>query len=155
MIRTLGAIVGAAEPGRASRARLRRTTRALRAASAGRARPRVYFEEWDDPMICGIGWVSELIVIAGGPTSSPPRGIAGRRRAGSCAPRTWSRGAGGDPRFVVRQESPPRAHRRQTRLGGRPSRRGGRDPRDQVVAHPSAGPAALTDGLDAIAAALA
>jgi iron complex transport system substrate-binding protein len=29
-------------------------------------RPRVYFEEWDDPMICGIQWVSELIAIAGG-----------------------------------------------------------------------------------------
>lgn len=29
-------------------------------------RPRVYFEEWDDPMISAIGWVSELIHIAGG-----------------------------------------------------------------------------------------
>jgi iron complex transport system substrate-binding protein len=29
-------------------------------------RPRVYFEEWPDPMICGIQWVSELIHIAGG-----------------------------------------------------------------------------------------
>lgn len=29
-------------------------------------RPRVYFEEWDDPMISGIRWVSELIEIAGG-----------------------------------------------------------------------------------------
>ncbi len=29
-------------------------------------RPRVYFEEWDDPMISGIGWVSEIIDIAGG-----------------------------------------------------------------------------------------
>lgn len=29
-------------------------------------RPRVYFEEWDDPMICGIAWVSELIEAAGG-----------------------------------------------------------------------------------------
>ncbi len=28
--------------------------------------PKVYFEEWDDPMISGIGWVSELIEIAGG-----------------------------------------------------------------------------------------
>ena len=28
--------------------------------------PRVYFEEWDDPLISGIGWVSELIKIAGG-----------------------------------------------------------------------------------------
>jgi len=29
-------------------------------------RPRVYFEEWDDPLICGIEWVSEIIEIAGG-----------------------------------------------------------------------------------------
>jgi len=29
-------------------------------------RPRVYFEEWDDPMISGIRWVSELVGIAGG-----------------------------------------------------------------------------------------
>ncbi|HWM42395.1 MAG TPA: cobalamin-binding protein [Burkholderiales bacterium] len=30
------------------------------------SRPRVYFEEWDEPMISGIRWVSELIEIAGG-----------------------------------------------------------------------------------------
>ena len=35
-------------------------------AEARPRRPRVYFEEWDDPMICGIEWVSELIEIAGG-----------------------------------------------------------------------------------------
>ena len=29
-------------------------------------RPKVYFEEWYDPLICGIRWVSELISIAGG-----------------------------------------------------------------------------------------
>ena len=29
-------------------------------------RPKVYFEEWDDPMISGIRWVSELIELAGG-----------------------------------------------------------------------------------------
>jgi iron complex transport system substrate-binding protein len=29
-------------------------------------RPRVYFEEWNDPLITGIGWVSELIERAGG-----------------------------------------------------------------------------------------
>jgi iron complex transport system substrate-binding protein len=29
-------------------------------------RPRVYFEEWPDPLIAGIGWVSELIEMAGG-----------------------------------------------------------------------------------------
>ena len=36
-----------------------------RAAKRG-ARPRVYFEEWDDPMISGIQWVSELIEVVGG-----------------------------------------------------------------------------------------
>ncbi len=38
------------------------------AASASRLprRPRVYFEEWDDPLIAGIQWVSELVEIAGG-----------------------------------------------------------------------------------------
>jgi iron complex transport system substrate-binding protein len=30
------------------------------------SRPRVYFEEWDDPMISGIAWVNELITLAGG-----------------------------------------------------------------------------------------
>lgn len=30
------------------------------------SRPSVYFEEWDEPMICGIEWVSELIELAGG-----------------------------------------------------------------------------------------
>ena len=29
-------------------------------------RPRVYFEEWDEPLISGIGWVSEAIHLAGG-----------------------------------------------------------------------------------------
>ena len=32
----------------------------------GAHRPRVYFEEWPDPFITGIGWVSELIECAGG-----------------------------------------------------------------------------------------
>ena len=28
-------------------------------------KPKVYFEEWDDPLICGIHWISELISLAG------------------------------------------------------------------------------------------
>jgi iron complex transport system substrate-binding protein len=40
---------------------------AAEARSRARAhRPRVYFEEWDEPMISAIGWVSELIELAGG-----------------------------------------------------------------------------------------
>jgi iron complex transport system substrate-binding protein len=34
-------------------------------------RPRVYFEEWDDPLIAGIGWVGELIEAAGGENCFP------------------------------------------------------------------------------------
>jgi iron complex transport system substrate-binding protein len=34
-------------------------------------RPRVYFEEWDDPLISGIEWVDELIEIAGGDVIFP------------------------------------------------------------------------------------
>jgi iron complex transport system substrate-binding protein len=39
---------------------------AVRARHAGAPRPRVYFEEWMDPKISAIQWVSELIAIAGG-----------------------------------------------------------------------------------------
>jgi len=41
------------------------------AAKDFRIRPRVYFEEWNDPLISGIGWVEELIEIAGGQTVFP------------------------------------------------------------------------------------
>jgi iron complex transport system substrate-binding protein len=67
MIRTLGALVGAgdradllAEELSAGLAVARRRTAQLP------RRPRVYFEEWDEPMISGIAWVSELIDAAGG-----------------------------------------------------------------------------------------
>jgi iron complex transport system substrate-binding protein len=36
------------------------------AAKSFTRRPKVYFEEWDEPMISGIRWVSELVEIAGG-----------------------------------------------------------------------------------------
>ena len=39
---------------------------AVRPKQVRKEKPRVYFEEWDEPMISGIGWVSELIEIAGG-----------------------------------------------------------------------------------------
>jgi iron complex transport system substrate-binding protein len=63
MIRMLGAMVGAAD--RADRL-ARQLAAGIAATSNFSPRPRVYFEEWDEPMICGIGWVSELIEAAGG-----------------------------------------------------------------------------------------
>src|SRR5687768_11708341 len=67
MIRTLGALVGCAEKAEAmAKSYERRLAQSRQRASDLAHKPRVYFEEWDDPMISGIGWVSELIEIAGG-----------------------------------------------------------------------------------------
>jgi iron complex transport system substrate-binding protein len=83
MILTLSAMVGAGAKGKRLVARLERNLDRIR-ISAGRfaRRPRVYFEEWDDPMISGIRWVSELVSIAGGDDVFPERsrsaGAAGR-----------------------------------------------------------------------------
>jgi iron complex transport system substrate-binding protein len=67
MIRLLGALVDARAQAERLVARLTAGLDAarLRAALLPR-RPKIYFEEWDDPMISGIAWVSELIGIAGG-----------------------------------------------------------------------------------------
>ena len=67
MVRTLGALVGAADKAEALAAALGERLAAARARAGRHARrPRVYFEEWDDPMISGIKWVSQLIDAAGG-----------------------------------------------------------------------------------------
>lgn len=80
MIRMLGAMVGAQEATRALLAHLRAGLEAIeRAARALPRRPRVFFEEWDDPLISGIGWVSELVTLAGGEDCFPE--LAGRRLA--------------------------------------------------------------------------
>ena len=41
-------------------------SRISRVISNWEKKPKVYFEEWDDPLICGIHWISELITLAGG-----------------------------------------------------------------------------------------
>ncbi len=67
MIRTLGALVGAAEKAEALANRLAARVNAVHERALRLPRhPRVYFEEWDDPMISGLRWVSELIEAAGG-----------------------------------------------------------------------------------------
>jgi iron complex transport system substrate-binding protein len=67
MIRTLGALVGATDKAEELAQSLETRLAQARARAAQRARrPRIYFEEWDEPMISGIGWVSELVEAAGG-----------------------------------------------------------------------------------------
>jgi iron complex transport system substrate-binding protein len=80
MIRTLGALVGASERADALANSLAARVDAVheRALRLPR-RPRVYFEEWDEPMISGIAWISELIEAAGGVEVFPQ--LAARKNA--------------------------------------------------------------------------
>lgn len=66
-IRVIGALVGLSDRAHELAMSLERDLDVMRARAASRpARPRVFFEEWDDPLISGISWVDELIEIAGG-----------------------------------------------------------------------------------------
>ena len=72
MIRTLGAMIGREEKGVTLAGRLDAGLAEVRErADALPAHPRVYFEEWYDPLISGIRWVSELIEHAGGKDCFP------------------------------------------------------------------------------------
>ena len=78
MIRMLGGLVGCqeqavhlAEQLESGLERIRKTTAALS------SRPRVFFEEWDDPLISGIRWVEELVTVAGGDPIFPELAGAG------------------------------------------------------------------------------
>ena len=73
-VRKLGAMVGAADKAdRYARELEARVEGVRRSATLLERRPRVYFEEWDEPRISAIGWVSELIGIAGGDDIFPER----------------------------------------------------------------------------------
>jgi iron complex transport system substrate-binding protein len=93
MILAVASLVGATDKGVQLVGRLEDGLGQIRkSAAAFPRRPRVYFEEWDEPMISAIRWVSELIGIAGGDDIFPERsrspGASGRIVA--------------DPREVVR-----------------------------------------------------
>jgi iron complex transport system substrate-binding protein len=81
-VRRLGAMVGAAQEAETYAQELERHVDKVRRSAATLARrPRVYFEEWDDPMISGIRWVSELVGIAGGEDVFPERAASSLARA--------------------------------------------------------------------------
>jgi iron complex transport system substrate-binding protein len=88
MILTLSAMVGVGEKGAALVRNLEQNLSQI--GEAGKAfprKPRVYFEEWDEPMISAIRWVSELVEIAGGEDVlselSRSQAAAGRMHDGS------------------------------------------------------------------------
>jgi len=83
MIRTLGGMVGCEAKTHLLAERLSAGLEAVRQrAAALLRRPRIYFEEWDEPQISGIRWVSELLELAGGTDCFPELAVEslGRNR---------------------------------------------------------------------------
>src|SRR5689334_17904632 len=67
MIRMLGGLVGCQSAAETLADELRAGLDRIQESAAQFAtRPRVFFEEWDEPLISGIRWVEELVEIAGG-----------------------------------------------------------------------------------------
>jgi iron complex transport system substrate-binding protein len=155
MIRTVGALVGAPQAGAALADGYRRRLDRIAAEHADGPRPRVYFEEWDDPPIAGIGWVSELIEVAGGRDVFAHLRAAGAARDRILAPDDVVTAA---PEVILAswcgKKVRPERIRDRAGWAGVPAVRDGRihEIKSPLILQP--GPAALTDGLDAILRAL-
>jgi iron complex transport system substrate-binding protein len=157
MIRTLGALTGCLEKADDLACSLEARVSAVAAETRSRQHhPRVYFEEWDDPIITGLCWVSELIEVAGG------RDIFPEKRSQAAA----------KDRIVAAEEVAARAPElilaswcgKKVKPEKIRARYGWQDVpavvnnrifeiKSPLILQP--GPAALTEGLDAIRAALA
>jgi iron complex transport system substrate-binding protein len=155
MIRSLGAMVGAAA--RADQLAAGYEKRLDNVASMVRpaARPKVYFEEWDDPLISGIGWVSELIEIAGGEDVLPELRFQQSAKNRIISADTVRATA---PDVILAswcgKKVVPDKIRKRPGWDAIPAVRNDRivEIKSPLILQP--GPAALTDGLDAIVAAL-
>jgi iron complex transport system substrate-binding protein len=155
MIRTVGALVGVAEKAEALARSYEARLSEVAALVRGRPKPKVYFEEWDDPLISGVGWVSELIEIAGGDEVFPQlrKHKAAKDRIISsddviaAAPDVILASWCGKKVILDRI-------RQRSGWDGIPAVRNNRivEIKSALILQP--GPAALTDGLDAILAAL-
>jgi iron complex transport system substrate-binding protein len=154
MIRTLGALVGAVAKAEELAATLEQRLLQTRARGATYLpKPRVYFEEWDDPMISGLRWVSELIEAAGGIDVFAER---------SCGKNAKDRIVSADeviaaqPDIIIGswcgKKFVPAKLRERPGFAEIPAVRTGwlREIKSALILQP--GPAALTDGLDAIQA---
>jgi len=153
MIRTLGGLIGCEARARELAAHLEAGVAAVRERAAGLSRrPRVYFEEWDEPQISCIRWVSELIGAAGGEDCFPELAVQPLGRDRIIA----------DPAEVPRRAPDIilgswcgkkfRPERVSARPGWQqvPAVRSGfvREIKSAIILQP--GPAALTDGVHAL-----
>ncbi len=141
MVRILGGIVGVPERAAALVAGFERGLDDIRASAARfPARLRVYFEEWDEPLISGIRWVEELVEIAGGTPIFPELRTAGlgkdrivtAERVIAAAPEVFIGSWCGKP---VEESQGAAAGR----MGGRAVRRARPHLRSEVHLHPAAG----------------
>jgi iron complex transport system substrate-binding protein len=152
-VRRLGALVGAAEKSeRYALALEARLERVKEAAALLPRHPRVYFEEWDQPMISGIAWVSELIGVAGGADIFPERAACALARE-----RIIADGAeviAGRPDIILGswcgKRFRPAAVAAREGWQDIPAVRDGElhEVKSPLILQP--GPAALTDGVDAM-----
>lgn len=154
MVRTLGALVGAGSRAGALADKLAANLENTRQRTApSGARPKVYFEEWDEPMISGIAWVSELIDAAGGADIFPERARCKSAKDRIVAPDEVIHRA---PDIIVGSWCGKKFNRNKVaaRPGFEavPAIRGGRvhEIKSALILQP--GPAALTDGLAALEA---
>jgi iron complex transport system substrate-binding protein len=153
MIRTLGGMIGREARTAALVDELARHLDEVRARAARfTRRPRVYFEEWDDRQISGIRWVSELIGIAGGDDCFPELSVqplAKNRIIADVAEVPRRR-----PDLVLGswcgKKFQPRAVRERAGWQDVPAVVNGdlHEVKSSIILQP--GPAALTDGVDAI-----
>lgn len=157
-VRTLGALVGRAEAGGALADELAAHVALVRErAAALPVRPRVYFEEWPDPLITSIKWVAELIETAGGEYIFPEL----------CGGRVARERIVADPAAILARKpdlmlaswcgKPLEPERVAARPGWAeaPFLRAGRLREIDAAIILQPGPAALTDGVDALHAAIA
>ena len=152
MIRTVGVLVDAAKEAADLVERLQHGLGEARAEAARlKRRPRVLFEEWDEPLISGIGWVSELVEIAGGVDV-----FADKAAAPSAGDRIVTPEAviAADPEIIIgswcgKRFVPDKVRARPgfARLAA-VRRNALYEIKSPLILQP--GPAALTDGLDAL-----
>jgi iron complex transport system substrate-binding protein len=149
MIRVVGAMVGCTDRADALAARLEMDLNYFRSAAAAVVpRPRVYFEEWNDPLISGIRWVEELVEIAGGDPIFPELRSAHLAKDRIVAPEDVVRRR---PDVIVASwcGKPVRTEKIAARPGWSnvPAVRNGHisEIKSSVILQP--GPAALTDGI--------
>jgi len=155
-IRMVGGLVGLTARGEALAADLEAGLDAIRESAARfPRRPRVFFEEWDDPLISGIQWVDELIDIAGGTTTFPELRRAGLARDRILQPEAVAAAA---PEVILASWCGKKV--RKDRITGRPGWQAVPAVREGHVYEIKStyilqpGPAALTEGVRQIHALL-